>query len=336
MRPRFHILLYYFFVLMISVIQSGCGSPRIDQQSPYLMHKPPEPFIPTDYLIGKSDDLEVMYYLDPEQSVQKYFIDTEDTLLIDFYYYPTLNKTARVRPDGFITLKKIGDIKAAGYTTQELAGIISKGYISFLSRPNVTVEAINFNVKLENLKAAIQTTTRGQSKRVVVRSDGKISLPYINDIRAEGLTCLELNQRLQTCYRKFVKNISITTAILNANSNLAYILGEVKNPNSYELKRSQTITQFIAGAGGFLQRADTHQIILIRRGKDGQPEANLIDMDDVIGKGDISYDIILRQYDVIYVPKASLSQAALIMDDVWSIIPLGFSGAYSLGGTNLR
>jgi len=327
-------LSHCFFILSMLVIHIGCGSPRIDLQSPFLVPVLSEPMIPADYLIGKGDELEIMYYIDPGSSVQEYLIDTEDTVRIDFYYYPVLNKTARVRPDGCITLQRLGDVKAAGIAPHELADKISEFYKPFISRPDVTVEVIDFNVKVENLKATIKTTTRGQSKRVVVRPDGKISLPYVHDFRAEGLTCLELSQDLEANYRNFVKNISISTAMLKAGSNRAYIMGEVAHPNFYELPGPVTLTQFIAGAGGFSQNANTHQIMIIRRGKQGQPEAVLLDMNDIIGRGNMQSDPVIRQYDVIFVPKTSLSEAALAMEYVWSLIPLRFSASYSLGGTD--
>ncbi len=308
----------------------GCGDPRIDLRSVKYAEPDSQLMIPADYLIGKGDELEVLYYLDPGTSLSEYLIDTEDTLRIEFYSYPALNKTARVRPDGFITLQKIGDVAAAGISPETLATKIRKAFEPHLTRPDVTVEVIDYNVKVENLKASIRTTTRGQSKRVVVRPDGQISLPYIREVFVVGLSCRDLSEIIEKRYRKYVKNISITISMLRARSNRAYIMGEVAEPNFYELPGPITLAQLIAGAGGFTDKANTHQIMHIRRGENGQPNARLIDMNNIIGKGDMSADPIIRQYDVVFVPKTKLSQAALVMESIWTLIPLRFSASYRL------
>lgn len=288
--------------------------------------------IPVDYLIGEGDMIEISYYIDPGTSVEEYLIDTEDTLRIEFYYYPGLSKTVRVRPDGFITLSRVGDFKAVGLSPEVLAEKIKKLYAPFLIRPVATVELIDFNVKIEKLKAAVRTTTRGQAKEVMVRPDGKISLPYLQDVIVRNLNCIELSRQLQKEYRKFVKNISITVSILKATSYRAYIMGEVKRSDFYQLSGPLTLSQLIARAGGFTDQANTHQIVLVRRGKGGKPDARLIDMNNIIGRGDMKSDPIVRQYDIVFVPKTKISQAALVMDSIMNMIPMRFSASYSLGG----
>lgn len=325
-------LLRPFIVILLSGLLVSCGEPAIDKHHVNFMEVPAEPMIPADYLIGQGDELEVLYYIDPGSSSSEYHIDTEDTLRIEFYYYPGLNKTVRVRPDGFITLSRVGDVKALDRTPKSLAAHITELYKAILKKPSSTVEVIQFNVKVENLKAAVRTTTRGQSRQVLVRPDGKISLPYIHDIKAKNKTCAELSRAVERKYRKFVKNISITVAMLKAHSNRAYIMGEVEHASFYQLSGPRTLTQLIAEAGGFSSQANTHQIVLIRRGKNGKPTARLIDMDNIIGRGDMSSDPLIRQYDVIFVPKTKLSQASLLMDSILNLIPVHFSASYSLGG----
>lgn len=320
----------FIFIFYLLLFFSGCSAPVIDVRQ--LSQPPKELTIPTDYLIGIGDALEIMYYIDPGNSQMEYLIDTEDALRIEFYYYPILNKTVKVRPDGFITLQRVGDVRAVGMTPKELALKLKKTFEPFFTRPDVTVEVTDFNVKVKNLKEAVQTTTRGESKEAVVRPDGKISLPYIRDVSAKDITCKELSNILEEKYRRIVKNISITVSILSARSNRVYIMGEVARPNFYELIGPITLTQLISNAGGFSTYANTHQILLIRRNKNGYPDARLIDMDNIIGRGDMMSDPIIRQYDVVFVPRTQLSQAALVMESILNLIPVNFSASYSLGG----
>ena len=326
------ILEYIFNVILILLIliSVGCGDPKIDIDHVNFKQPHDQLMIPTTYLIGGGDEMEILYYIDPGSSLSEYRIETEERLRIELYHYPALNKSVYVRPDGFITLQRIGDIKATGKTPMELADEITKLYAPFFTRPATTVEVIEFNVKVEKLKTAIKTTTHGQWKHVFVRPDGQISLPYVNDVLAEGLTCQQLSQALEKKYRKYVKNVSITVSMLHAHANRAYIMGEIEHTKFYELPGPITLTQFIAVAGGFTSRANTHQILLIKRGKDGRPVPRLINMDNIIGKGDLTVDPMINQYDIVYVPKTKLTQAALVMESVWQLIPLRFSGNYSL------
>lgn len=325
---------FSFVVFIFLVALGGCGDPEINVQPANINSKKSdavEPMISSGYLIGVGDELEIMYYIDSGSESAEYLIDTEDKLLVEFDYYPKLNKEVRVRPDGFITLPRVGDVKAEGLKPRDLAKKITELFEPFLTRPSATVEVVDFNVKVNNLKSAITTTTRGESKQVTVRPDGKISLPYIHDVLAKNFTCQELSQALTKEYRKFVRNVSIATAVLQAHSNRAYILGEVRNSNFYELTGPITLTQLIATAGGFSEYANTHQIVLIRRSKDGKPNARLVDMNDIIGNGDAGADPIIRQYDVVFVPRTKISQAELVissMSSFWNIIPVRFS--YSL------
>lgn len=331
---------FFFFVLFLFVALGGCGDPEINIQHTNTNVKKPdavEPVILSDYLIGVGDELEIMYYIDSGSESADYRIDTEDKLFVEFDYYPKLNKEVKVRPDGFITLPRVGDVKAVGLKPRDLAERITKLFEPFFTRPSVTVDVVDFNVKVNNLKNAITTTTRGESKQVTVRPDGKVSLPYVHDVLAKDITCRELSQALTKEYRKFVRNVSIATAVLEAHSNRAYILGEVKNSDFYELAGPITLTQLVATAGGFSEHANTHQIVLIRRSKDGKPNARLIDMNDIIGNGNVKSDPIIRQYDVVFVPRTKISQAALVMNamsNLWNVIPVRFS--YSLGGKDVK
>jgi polysaccharide export outer membrane protein len=319
------------------ILLVSCGEPRITITKEAVQSEGSSPLIPTTYLIGQGDELEILYHIDPGFSLAEYIIETEDTLRIDFYYYPVMTRTVRVRPDGFITLPRVGELKASGLKPRVLAEKITEIYRSYLTRPAVTVEVINFNAKVEELKEAITTQDRGQSRLVVVRPDGNISLPYLKDVSAAGLTAFELSQKLEGQYKKFIGNISITAAVLRARSHEAYIMGQVNRPNFYELYGPITLTQLISRAGGFTGEANTHQVVVISRNRNAKPEAKVIDMDDIIGKGDMRADPMIKQYDVIFVPRTKLAQAALVGDSLWRLIPLSFTGAataaYSLGGT---
>jgi protein involved in polysaccharide export with SLBB domain len=326
-------LILFLFFLHLTVMGCG-GEPRIRFNDKDVYHDEVKPFIPACYLIGPGDQLEVLYHIDPGYTVEDYVIDTEDVLRMEFYYYPTLTRTVKVRPDGRITMPLIGDVTASRLRPSELADSIYKLYTPHLNRPNVTVEVEGFYAKVQELKQAITTQDRGQSRLVVVRPDGSISLPYIGDAHAANLTAPELSKTLGEKYGRFIKSMSVTVAVLNAHSNQVYVMGQVTRPDFYEMIGPITLTQIISKAGSFTNDADTRQVVIISRNDQGQPEGRIINMEDIIGKGNAGADIMMKQYDVVYVPRTGLSKAAIFGDQLWRLIPLSFTvnGSYSLGG----
>ncbi len=323
--PVFH--KYFFAIFFIySSFFWGCAKKTVELPATI---ESKDQGLPGNYMIGPSDELEVLYYMDPEFSMSDYIIDAEDRLHVNFYYYPELSKSVQVRPDGFITLPKVGDIEAAGEVPSALAKKISETFAEYLSRPVVTVELTEFNAKINKLKEAVRSADRGQAKYAAVRPDGKISLPYLkNTILAAGSTTIKLGREIERAYRKHIKNISITVSLLKANSYHACVIGEVVKSNCYPLYANTSLLEILARAGGLTAKANTRQVVLIRRGDKGIPVSSVIDLQEILKKKE-QYPMV-KQYDVIYVPRTWLSDAALTASEIWKLIPLNISTSYNL------
>ena len=135
---------------------------------------------------------------------------------------------------------------------------------------------------------------------VMVRSDGKITFPLVNDIQAEGLTTVDLKTVLEEKLGAFVEAPNVTITLTNPISRKFYILGEILKTGEYPLIKKLTVMQAFALAGGFTEWASKNKIILYRKheSKDVTIE---IRYDDII-KGDFSKDIQLEPDDTIIVP----------------------------------
>ncbi len=317
-------------LIIVLLPMIGCGDPKLNLRNKIVQPVNNKPVIPDKYYIAINDELEIFYYIDSDYKGKKYLIDTEDKLRIEFYYYPVLNKTVIVRPDGMITIPRIGDIKAAGMKPQDLADKITSLFRPYLLKPTATVELIDFNVKIRKLQQAITTTLRGQSRKVIVRPDGKISLVYIKDLYVNSLTINEAAELIEAEYRTQIQNLKISASLLKPHPDRAYIIGQVGHPNFYNLTIPITLSQLIATAGGFTKEANTQQVLVISRSRQGGPHAQIYDMDEIIGRGNVRADPIIRKYDVIFVPRTKLSQAALVTESLWKLIPFRFSASYEI------
>jgi polysaccharide export outer membrane protein len=74
----------------------------------------------------------------------RYKINPSDTLDLTFQLTPEFNQTVTVQPDGYITLREVGDIQAAGHTLPELTESIKVAYSKILHDPMITVDPKDF------------------------------------------------------------------------------------------------------------------------------------------------------------------------------------------------
>lgn len=135
---------------------------------------------------------------------------------------------------------------------------------------------------------------------LVVRPDGKISMPLIQDVVAEGLTAAQLADETRQRLSAFIVNPEVSVIVLQVNAPKYYIIGYVSRPGTYPLRGETSVLQALALAGGFTQFASPRSIKLIRNNRKKQ-EIRKINYYDVIedgGKG----NYLLQSGDTIVVP----------------------------------
>lgn len=138
-------------------------------------------------------------------------------------------------------------------------------------------------------------------ENVLVRIDGKISFPLLDDINVAGLTPAEVKTMLQDKLKDYIENPTITVIVTIQGSQQYYILGEVANTGAYPLYKDLTILQAFALAGGFAEWASKSEIILLRK-ENGTEKIITINYKDIIKGKDFSQNIILKANDTIIVP----------------------------------
>ena len=139
------------------------------------------------------------------------------------------------------------------------------------------------------------------SKQVAVRLDGKVSLPLVNDIKAAGLSCTELQSILMGKYKDYVEAPEVSVTLLASHSKKIYLVGKVVSPGEYPLQKDMTILQAISRAGGLDRWADTSDIRLIRN-INGVEKTFTVDYDAIISGEDLSQNVLLQPDDTIFVP----------------------------------
>jgi len=139
------------------------------------------------------------------------------------------------------------------------------------------------------------------TKTVRVAADGTISYPLIGKVNVDGLTTQGLEEKLSKLLIDggYIVNPQVSVYVERFSS--VSILGEVRNPGSYELKGRLSIMDAIAQADGFNIDADINNVKILRI-EDGQQKTINIKLGD-IKKGMEGVEIILKPNDTIFVEK---------------------------------
>jgi polysaccharide export outer membrane protein len=139
---------------------------------------------------------------------------------------------------------------------------------------------------------------------VVVRPDGKISLPLINEIQAAGLTPEQLRQNvLKGASKFFTDEPTVSVTVKQINSRKVYILGSVAKPGPYPLLEKMNVLQLISQAGGLNEFADRKHIRVIHAEKrpDGANWQAEINYDDILKGINLKQIVELKPGDIVMV-----------------------------------
>ncbi|MFQ5451039.1 MAG: polysaccharide biosynthesis/export family protein [Nitrospinaceae bacterium] len=129
-----------------------------------------------------------------------------------------------------------------------------------------------------------------------VRPDGKISVPLIGDVMAQGLTPVQLKDKITERLRTYVTDASVTVIVKEINSIKISVAGEVKEPGTYQINRPITLLHVFSIVKGFTEKADLKTSYLLRNGK----KLN-IDIYALVKEDDFTQNIWLKPNDLIFI-----------------------------------
>jgi len=139
------------------------------------------------------------------------------------------------------------------------------------------------------------------SRTVLVRPDGRISLPLVQDILASGLTPVELKERMENRLEEYVDSPNVTVIVEAIQSYKVYVIGEIQAPGGIVVEKPITVLQALTLAGGFDEYANKSKIYIVRT---SGPEHLIFEFDykNVIKGKNAEQNIVLRSGDVVVVP----------------------------------
>lgn len=318
-------------LLSVLFILAGCAgnSPTPSSPSPDAGRPVPGP---SEYILGEGDRLDITFFQGPTTVQEEYRIHVGDGLSVSFTYYPDLDAQLVIPPDGRIAIKKIGEISAVDMTTRELTQVIQRELAKTHAQPEVVVTLTDYYSPTLEFFAILEKGENRQNKEVVIRSDGKIGLPLLEDVRASGRTPSELTRVIQDRYSRKFTDIIVSVEVLTEESKKVLVMGEVNRPGMYQLRGRATPIEAIALADGFNKEANLEEILILRKSNTDQPSLSLVDVRQVLKDPTLLETFYLKPYDIIYVPQRKIVDMTDALHRIYDFVPpfvsMGFG--YSL------
>ena len=142
---------------------------------------------------------------------------------------------------------------------------------------------------------------------VRVSSRGLVTLPLIETVDLKGLTAIAAEEKIEALYKqRYIKNPHVGVFVEEHISQRITLVGQFKNPGTFDYPNKQRLLDAIALGGGLSEKAGEMAQIRKSRHVQGQPDVVLVDLDQLIIKGNAQLNIEINGGDVIFIPEAGV------------------------------
>jgi protein involved in polysaccharide export with SLBB domain len=176
------------------------------------------------------------------------------------------------------------------------------------------------------------------SKTLTVQPDGRLYLTLAGSVMVADRTVGQAEAMVERAYATQLLRPEVSLAVKAATLKV-FVGGEVSKPGIYDMPGDINALQAVILAGGFTAIAKRSQVVIIRRGPEGRAMMRTADLRR--GIGDPTMDLVpLRRFDVVYVPRTTVAEAGLFVQQYFkdvSPVQLGFQythGAAFISGVN--
>jgi len=137
---------------------------------------------------------------------------------------------------------------------------------------------------------------------LAVAPDGAISVPYIGNVPAKGLTLTAVQDTIQTKLSEgYMKYPVVVLSLVESRSRKVLVYGEVVRPGEYPLDEDSTVLRAISMAGGFTKYGSSSRVKVLRPKKDGPGYDTIkISIADLM-EGKPEADILVKPGDIVVV-----------------------------------
>jgi len=143
------------------------------------------------------------------------------------------------------------------------------------------------------------------SMSVLVRPDGKITTPLVDDLPALGKTPTELERDMEKALVKYIRDPVVTVVVTSfagpANEQIR-VIGEAAKPSVLPYRKNMTVLDVMISVGGLTDFADGNSARIFRVADGGTLYS--VRLRDLVKRGDISANVDMRPGDILIIPQS--------------------------------
>lgn len=185
------------------------------------------------------------------------------------------------------------------------------------------LEAINGTYRLAPPDSISITVNDNPDLRTsaTIRPDGNIFFPLLGDIYIEGLTPLEVREKIHKLLGRYLKELpaeAVTVQVRGFNSKKVYIYSYGGGIRQIPFTGDLTVLDAITKSGMLARTAKRSAIKVIRGESDvvEKPQKLVVNLNDILKKGKTGNNIVLRPNDIVYLPPTFLGRIGFIAQDL--------------------
>ncbi len=138
-----------------------------------------------------------------------------------------------------------------------------------------------------------------------VRPDGQISTPLVENMPAAGHTASELARALEGRLSEYVRSPTVNVIVTQPLSIFSEVkvVGQVTKPQAMPFREGMTVMDVVLAAGGLSEFAAGNRAKIVRM-SGGRAQDIKVRLSDLVNKGDMKQNVVMKPGDVLVVPES--------------------------------
>ena len=172
------------------------------------------------------------------------------------------------------------------------------------------------------------------SGQYAINSEGKIEYKFVGDIIVEGLTKVQLTERLEEILSEYIIEPEVNVQIIAYLSKVFYVVGDVGRPGKFYMKgNTVTVREALVQSGLPTGAAAMRKSRLITPNATGEGAYTRVDAYKLLYEGDLTQNLEMQPGDVLYVPPTVMAKIIRVISPVTNVVGQTAGTARTAGAT---
>lgn len=191
-------------------------------------------------------------------------------------------------------------------------------YVAFIKKPRPIVGGKPYVIEPpDTIRLIAPNAPELHNTSVTLRPDGVITVYLLGDVFAAGKTPTQLASEIEEKILKYYQDVTVQIEVTGFNSKVYYMAGETAmGPKPYTGK--DTVLDAVLRAG-IPRSAWPEKLVVLRPNEEEQLIRRMsVDFTDMIEKGDLKYNAVLEEGDIVFMPINPLAAIGVAVQNLLS------------------